>query len=175
MSNIVIFETEQEFLESDLNKSDPQIQEMINDIDLQKDNLNDQLEKILNLGFPTIFGYLNDYKQYKGTEDFNKYIATKSIISGYNSENVYQLLGDEYIKNVEKSNTYKYGLHCKSVDNYGGEGEGETYYIVYEITDTKGNIGHYRLDGYYQSYDGVTWNRPLEKVIKQLKTIVVYE
>lgn len=61
------------------------------------------------------------------------------------------------------------------VDRYGGEGEGETYWIVGKLP--KHNDMLVRMDGYYQSYDGVDWNNGngFEEVAAETKTVTVYE
>ncbi len=61
------------------------------------------------------------------------------------------------------------------VDSYGGEGEGETWYVVHHFVDHDLYI---RTDGFYQSYDGVHfydgWGSCREVRPKE-KTITVYE
>lgn len=47
-------------------------------------------------------------------------------------------------------------LLVTSVDSYGGEGQGESYYSVVKITREDGSDETYmRTDGFYSSYDGV--------------------
>jgi hypothetical protein len=61
------------------------------------------------------------------------------------------------------------------VDRYGGEGEGETWYVVHHFVDHDLYI---RTDGFYQSYNGVEfydgWGCCREVKPKE-KTITVYE
>jgi hypothetical protein len=62
----------------------------------------------------------------------------------------------------------------EEIDSYGGEGQGETWYRVYYFKDIDLYV---RVDGFYQSYSGVSFNgwddisivRPVEK------TVTVYE
>ena len=66
------------------------------------------------------------------------------------------------------------GSSMESVESYGGEGQGETWYVVYYFKDLDLYI---KVDGFYQSYSGVSFNgwddisivRPVEK------TVTVYE
>lgn len=63
----------------------------------------------------------------------------------------------------------------KQVEQYGGEGEGETWHVVYYFVEHDVYI---RVDGFYQSYDGTEfydgWGCCREVRPKE-KTITVYE
>jgi len=63
----------------------------------------------------------------------------------------------------------------KEVDQYGGEGQGDEWYVVYLFVDH--NI-HLKVEGYYQSYNGTEfyegWDDCFE-VTPQEKTITVFE
>lgn len=62
----------------------------------------------------------------------------------------------------------------EEVDQYGGEGQGETWYSVKHFKDHDVYI---KVSGYYASYDGVSfdgWEDCIE-VKPQQKTITVYE
>lgn len=39
----------------------------------------------------------------------------------------------------------------------GGEGEGETRYMVFKLENQNGDVQHFRVDGYYASWDGSNW------------------
>lgn len=41
------------------------------------------------------------------------------------------------------------------VEDFGGEGQGDTRYVVFQVGDKL-----YRVDGYYASWDGTTWDDP---------------
>jgi hypothetical protein len=61
----------------------------------------------------------------------------------------------------------------KEVSHYGGEGEGETWYSVKYFKDHDVYI---RIDGYYQSYDGTTFDEGYGVEVRpKEKTITVYE
>lgn len=61
----------------------------------------------------------------------------------------------DYIEDFNPIPT-KYGI-ARQVDKYGGEGMGEQYYIVWEISDGS-NVRFFRADGYYASWDGHNWD-----------------
>lgn len=45
------------------------------------------------------------------------------------------------------------GVTLANVDSYGGEGKGEEYWVVFSAT--RGDeVTHFKLDGWYASYDG---------------------
>lgn len=61
----------------------------------------------------------------------------------------------------------------KEVDSYGGEGQGEQYWMI--ISVVQGDvIRTFKLDGWYASYDGGYYDEFYE-VIPELKTITVWE
>ena len=63
----------------------------------------------------------------------------------------------------------------KQVDQYGGEGQGDEWYVIYQFADH--NV-YLKVEGYYQSYNGVEfyegWDDCFE-VTPQEKTITVFE
>lgn len=64
------------------------------------------------------------------------------------------------------------GLHLTLVEQFGGEGEGDEYFVVFTIQET-GQF--FRFDGYYSSFDGTNWeDTALREVQKTAKTITVY-
>lgn len=62
------------------------------------------------------------------------------------------------------------------VENFGGEGQGDQRYIVFKLTDEFGDEHFFKVDGYYASYDGSSWDgSELYQVTPREKTITVYE
>lgn len=49
----------------------------------------------------------------------------------------------------------------------GGEGEGETYVRVYQIGDR-----FFKIEGWYQSYNGVSWEKDSFKEVFPVKVLV---
>ena len=54
------------------------------------------------------------------------------------------------------------------VEDFGGEGQGETRYVVFSVGEQ-----FFRVDGYYASWDGTTWEDPTphEVVAKEVTSI----
>lgn len=57
----------------------------------------------------------------------------------------------------------------RTVESYGGEGQGDDYWFVIEV-QFEDQIKHFKISGYYASYDGgyydtLTEVKPKEKVI----------
>jgi hypothetical protein len=67
---------------------------------------------------------------------------------------------------------YGFGT-VQTVDSYGGEEQGSTYYTVRYFVDHNVYI---RTEGYYSSYHGTDWDFGYGKeVFPKQKTITVYE
>ncbi|QAU06538.1 hypothetical protein SEA_WILLIAMBOONE_17 [Gordonia phage WilliamBoone] len=64
--------------------------------------------------------------------------------------------------------------HAALVDAHGGEGQGDDYWFVFSITDDAGNERLFRRNGWYQSYEGGTYDGPTEEVKAVEKTITVF-
>lgn len=60
------------------------------------------------------------------------------------------------------------------VDYFGGEGEGDQYWFVFQVEDADGTR-LFRRNGWYQSYDGGHYDGPTEEVKPVEKTITVFE
>lgn len=58
------------------------------------------------------------------------------------------------------------------VDHYGGEGKGELYYTVFHHEPTDEYV---KLEGFYSSYGGVTYDNGFQLVKPTVKQVVVYE
>jgi hypothetical protein len=64
----------------------------------------------------------------------------------------------------------------KHVDNYGGEGMGDQYFVVFEIVSEDGLTRRmFKKNGYYASHDGAYLDGRLFEVKPVQKTITVYE
>jgi hypothetical protein len=66
-------------------------------------------------------------------------------------------------------------ISFKEVDSYGGEGEGNNYYTVYQFTDndTGGQV-YVKFQGWYASYEGAEYES-WSFVQPKGKTVTVYE
>lgn len=98
----------------------------------------------------------------------------KNSIWEENKIEEYKNLPDEYII-IKKLSREKAGLDWEEVEQYGGEGQGDTWYSVKYFS--KHDI-YIKVDGYYQSYNGTEfyngWNS-CSQVFPKQKTITVYE
>lgn len=62
----------------------------------------------------------------------------------------------------------------KLVDKYGGEGQGDDYWVVFSVSD--GDVTRlFRKSGWYASYAGGEFDSDLEEVRAQQKVVTVYE
>lgn len=72
------------------------------------------------------------------------------------------------------------------LEDFGGEGQGDEYYLVFKITDTtKGGsfqglgdlvtVRYFKMNGYYASYSGGTYDGPFEEVKPVTREVVFYE
>lgn len=57
----------------------------------------------------------------------------------------------------------------------GGEGSGEVRFLIFEVTDENGGQRWFKLNGYYASFEGSTFDGPFTEVRPREKTITVYE
>lgn len=122
-------------------------------------------------------------------EVISKHYSEHSYAFEYWEEaDVDSLLTEEqktHIQEVKSSGTYHRPLEKEyilkqlglgeviEVDQYGGEGEGETWYTVKYFKDHDVYI---RTDGYYQSYNGTEFENGYGYEVRpQQKTITVYE
>lgn len=60
------------------------------------------------------------------------------------------------------------------VDEFGGEGQGDEYWIVVSLTDSEGNVQLFRKSGWYASYDGGYLDGATEEVEVYERTIKDY-
>lgn len=57
----------------------------------------------------------------------------------------------------------------------GGEGSGETRYLVFSVTSEDGSERFFKKNGYYASHDGSYFDGSFDEVVPVRKTITVYE
>lgn len=67
------------------------------------------------------------------------------------------------------------GIVIKLVDDFGGEGQGDDYWIVMEITVDDEPPRLYRVEGWYASYDGGYLDGDLHEVRPKEVTRIIYE
>jgi len=66
------------------------------------------------------------------------------------------------------------GYSAKVVATYGGEGQGDQYWVVISISDGE-TTRYFRRDGWYASYDGGYLDGPTSEVAPKEKVITVFE
>jgi hypothetical protein len=66
------------------------------------------------------------------------------------------------------------GFDAKIVEDVGGEGQGDTRYVVFSLSDGT-NTRYFRKDGYYASYDGSTWDGEFREVTPIDRVVTFYE
>lgn len=60
------------------------------------------------------------------------------------------------------------------VESHGGEGKGDAYWMVFEVTE--GDVTrHFKIDGYYASYDGGYYDGPFTEVKPVERVVTFYE
>jgi hypothetical protein len=60
------------------------------------------------------------------------------------------------------------------VEDFGGEGQGDSRYVVFSLTDGT-DTRFFRKDGYYASYDGSTWDGEFREVKAIDRVVTFYE
>lgn len=129
---------------------------------------------------PEGFVFSEEVEQIKKVknEAYNKYIQINQQSGGNRDKcqpalNEWAALPYPSVK-MQEEITNSLGLgEIKQVNKYGGEGE--TWYAVYYFPVH--NV-YMRIDGYYQSYDGVSFDNEwgcASKVEPKTKTVIVYE
>lgn len=61
------------------------------------------------------------------------------------------------------------------VEIFGGEGEGDRYYLVFRVEAEDGTVRFFKMNGWYASHDGGHFDGPFEEVKAVEKTITVYQ
>lgn len=56
------------------------------------------------------------------------------------------------------------------LDSYGGEGQGDELWVVFNVTNSEGSRT-WRKSGWYASYSGSDWDGDLEEVVARPKVI----
>lgn len=83
------------------------------------------------------------------------------------------ILDEAYTDDVMDSHCFIHNIsHIKLIDFYGGEGKGNEYWSVMEITHKNGTKQHVKLDGNYASYIGAEFTewffvKPVEVTVTQ--------
>ena len=72
-------------------------------------------------------------------------------IHGLSGKHIEELTGYGTIENID-------GFEIKYEDDFGGEGDGDSYWLVISILELESNEKTYiRFNGYYDSWNGTEW------------------
>ncbi|MEV2222699.1 hypothetical protein AB0E01_22805 [Nocardia vinacea] len=63
----------------------------------------------------------------------------------------------------------------KGVETHGGEGQGDEYWMILEVTDAQGNKQLFKRDGWYASFNGGHYDGPTFEVRAVEKNVTFYE
>ena len=143
------------------------------------------IEKLKTI-FTDVDGFAHENLPYKvanypeavKAQEVRKEFANTHIINwkwdSEDNQKIYQSLPNEH--NIAKSLCMQdLGLQWEQVDQYGGEGKGDTWYSIKYFPEYDIYI---RVDGWYQSYNGTEFHDgwdSCKEVRPQQKTIIVYE
>lgn len=61
------------------------------------------------------------------------------------------------------------GVTFEHVESFGGEGDGDTAWVVFKVGDQ-----YFQKDGYYASYDGFYWDGDLYQVESYQKVVTAW-
>ncbi|MEV0759565.1 hypothetical protein [Nocardia sp. NPDC050435] len=64
---------------------------------------------------------------------------------------------------------------ARILDEHGGEGQGDSYYFIFSVTDSDENVRIFHRDGWYQSHNGGYYEGPTTERVAQEKLVTVYE
>ena len=123
---------------------------------------------------PYDFKNFKDYPEALEAQKVRKEFKDLHMKDSEDNRKIYELLPSEY-NIIQKLWGEKHGLNWEEVDQYGGEGEGDTWYSIKYFPDHDVYI---KVSGWYQSYDGTnfsSWDSACSEVKPSQKTITVYE
>ena len=76
----------------------------------------------------------------------------------------------EAVEKAEYQNGFLYGdpdagdlndIICTCIEQHGGEGQGDNIWAVYKVTE-EGQEKYYKVNGWYASYDGASYQDTVE-------------
>lgn len=114
-----------------------------------------------------------DYDDYVDEEDIERYWqdTNNGDSISYNVVDIEFAL-DDY-PNIDRDK-----LYVTQVDNVGGEGCGEEYYVIFKISHPVHGVGYIKYQGSYSSWSGTDWHEPnmvKSKEVMVIQWVDVYE
>lgn len=73
------------------------------------------------------------------------------------SEKFEDLCSTYNVGNSEKFSVDGHDVEIENLDGYGGEGKGDTYWVVFKVTVDNEEPETWRRNGWYASYNGEEW------------------
>lgn len=107
------------------------------------------------------------------------------MFPGFTAADIQQALEEYFDRDDAEFDSFyeiKYGSgghvpglgEVKYVDDYGGEGQGDDYWVVFSVTGHD-VTRHFRMEGWYQSYAGGEFDGDLKEVTPKEKVVTVWE
>jgi hypothetical protein len=100
---------------------------------------------------------------------------------GNRYDDKYEIVGDTFdtastwqAVKYEGSKSTRDEWTAELVAEYGGEGQGDQYWVVISVSDGI-TTRYFRRDGWYSSYNGSELDGDTYEVVPKEKTIVIYE
>lgn len=108
-------------------------------------------------------------------QEFIAYINDKDGLNVKHFDDIWSEYVNERLATKEQIEKYSYYTdiilpsgHVYLVDKYGGEGKGEEYWVVLSVGEQL-----FRVDGFYASWDGVTWEDPHLHEVEPVEVIKI--
>ena len=77
--------------------------------------------------------------------------ATEDQSDCFDGDQMYEYFGYSDVKPCN-------GYVIKETEQHGGEGQGDEYWYIFTIIDEGGNKTHLKVEGWYDSWNGTTWD-----------------
>ncbi len=125
---------------------------------------------------------MKDQDQLKTKNKENKMNSLKELLlDNFTSSDMSELRNDEYnmrwISDSLKEKIEALGLTFALVDCYGGEDMGSEHWYVFSVEKDGHEKTLFRIDGWYQSFDGCYYDDEMAfyEVVPKEKIVIVYE
>lgn len=83
-----------------------------------------------------------------------------------NGDNVSEYCDED---TIDSYNLDRSKLYVSQVDQFGGEGEGESYWFVFKINHPEHGEALVRYSGYYDSWNGTDWDGCEPELVESYK------
>jgi hypothetical protein len=142
----------------------------------------------MNLADVTTKGLLSEFVRIGGYDGYQNDEMAESELEDYIEDEDseffgWDALGDmfyhrqwdsETLTMVDREIPKVFGFDFEIVEDFGGEGQGDSRHVVFSLTDGT-NTRYFRKDGFYASYDGSTWDGEFREVMPIDRVVTFYE